>query len=1223
MPVSLQQFFNSANTVGDSASLFLQNGGESVGDTSSLHGIHKLSRSAKAEENRATVTAFLNALEQSPQFRNINADVRGILNAKLEGGKPLTAGDVKLVRDSVLYAEAIAVGRQLAEDNAIPAGHAAAFAQFALARNLDTSTPEGQRDAVQAYLCEKVVPQNIGALTRLPEAGGHGAAVSKALMLLSQPLTGDDGFFAGHLRADMEAHGTQGAFTRLQTAFSSAKAEDIEILSALGPNILEPLPHFPNGKDMLAALKEALPTLGRDALQGLAVSFATNMPALATPAERQDAVRSFMMNIAAKSEGIRQAMTLAGLPQNFSSAIANNPAVVKHCKALLNANPGPGVFPSQERVAEALGTAVQSFVESNLPLLHEFSIMAQDPPGNLNPPVTAETMPRYINAMLAGDVMVEQLLNDSVPMDAAFLERIAEHADALNSAAHSFEGDYGADDIAAVLRNSVSMLLARRGVTQDMLPELMHRAVDKFGPLASQFATLNGAIQRGLGKASGLEFLKESMTQFRSLEGHARVLISLMSREQKVEMGIATPGDVDPQSEEIQRQDGELLSSFLESKFEVFGDAEQLPVVLREFARAHGLDIPRLSAKQSSDLSKANLKTFNDVVSELIPETESVVEENTDAFRTLFDSFNEDGDLAGLDPDAINPRPFYQGVSHALMPLINAANEGGYAVDAAELRQLAKDVIGAELLALKDTLDDIDALPPNPSPEPGAYLPPGHFRAEDKAIMKKIAQRYGVRDAGAIAEAFTAAKSLPEQARLIRMERLDQTPGRFTEAITDMSRQYCAFHEHYEQLPGAEDLLPMMCDFILEGMTEGQLLDVAENMQSEMAHQLAGACIYLAGHRNAPDNTAPLKGVMQIMNYLRQNAEYRIGRNPQIDPMYFSRELNHLCEMPGDTNSPLGRLRQFAPGVITDFDAQMNRHAERLTPQEWEQLRGIHTQLVQTSQGPQDFLLSYWVEASASDLLAALRSNHGKPLSNRQIWAAMIGGSMPKGISDEHFGADLIAFVSQKYQALLQAAAPDMVEEVREVSLMNNSSYGLSPKKLLALTRPHARLSLDEISIVSDMGTLSGIDQRTAYGLVTDFRRRGRNTLMHFEDRNGHGFSVNPSHIPDEENKPENPFFAGIIGSVGAMTHSERQLARVMQCFSQAPLIMPRVLSTCFPGVQFSEHGNFSVFAKEQPDGTVLVDILSDPSLPLTLNMQILVGTDGSHTFERLDLNRP
>lgn len=164
-------------------------------------------------------------------------------------------------------------------------------------------------------------------------------------------------------------------------------------------------------------------------------------------------------------------------------------------------------------------------------------------------------------------------------MDAAFLERIADHADALNSAAHSFKGDYGADDIAAVLRNSVSMLLARRGVTQDMLPDLMKNAVDKFGPLANQFATLNGAIQRGLGGMRGLEFLKEGMTQFRSLEGHARALISLMSREQKVDMGIATPGDVDPQSEEIQRQDGELLSEFLESKFEVFGDTEQIPVM--------------------------------------------------------------------------------------------------------------------------------------------------------------------------------------------------------------------------------------------------------------------------------------------------------------------------------------------------------------------------------------------------------------------------------------------------------------------------------------------------------------------------------------------------------------------------------------------------------------------------------------------------------------------
>ncbi|MFR2385857.1 MAG: hypothetical protein ACLS73_14725, partial [Bilophila wadsworthia] len=546
---------------------------------------------------------------------------------------------------------------------------------------------------------------------------------------------------------------------------------------------------------------------------------------------------------------------------------------IKHCTALLNDNPGPGVYPSQERVAEAMDIAVQVFVEDNLPLLREFALMAQDPPGDLNPPVTAETMPRYINAMLAGDVMVEQLLNDSVPMDAAFLERIADHADALNSAAHSFKGDYGADDIAAVLRNSVSMLLARRGVTQDMLPDLMKNAVDKFGPLANQFATLNGAIQRGLGGMRGLEFLKEGMTQFRSLEGHARALISLMSREQKVDMGIATPGDVDPQSEEIQRQDGELLSEFLESKFEVFGDTEQIPVMLREFARAHGLDIPRLSTTQHSALSGANRETFNAVLDELIPEQGHVVEANTDAFRAVFDSINEDGALAGLRPDAINPRPFYQGVSQALTPLLNAANEEGNAVDAAQLRQLAGDVIGAELLGLKDTLDDIGALPAE------------RFSDADKDVMKEIAQRYGVRDAGAIAEAFTAAKELPVPTGLVNLARLDQTPGRFTQAVMDVSERFCAFHERYAQLPGSEDLLPMMCDFILEGMTPDELANVSANMQSDMAHKLAGACLHIVGHPRAPRDTAPLMGATQIMNNLRQNAEYRLGHNPQVDPM--------------------------------------------------------------------------------------------------------------------------------------------------------------------------------------------------------------------------------------------------------------------------------------------------------------------------------------------------
>ncbi|MFR0874076.1 MAG: hypothetical protein ACLSHC_05170 [Bilophila wadsworthia] len=112
----------------------------------------------------------------------------------------------------------------------------------------------------------------------------------------------------------------------------------------------------------------------------------------------------------------------------------------------------------------------------------------------------------------------------------------ASPTDALNSAAHSFKGDYGADDIAAA-RNSVSAVGPAR-VTQDM-PRSHEKRGGQVRPLANQFATLNGAIQRGLG-GCGLGIPQEGMTQF-SLEGHAPTPSALMSREQKVDMGSQRP----------------------------------------------------------------------------------------------------------------------------------------------------------------------------------------------------------------------------------------------------------------------------------------------------------------------------------------------------------------------------------------------------------------------------------------------------------------------------------------------------------------------------------------------------------------------------------------------------------------------------------------------------------------------------------------------------------
>ncbi|MFQ8736811.1 MAG: hypothetical protein ACLSAH_13060 [Bilophila wadsworthia] len=76
-----------------------------------------------------------------------------------------------------------------------------------------------------------------------------------------------------------------------------------------------------------------------------------------------------------------------------------------------------------------------------------------------------------------------------------------------------------------------------------------------------------------------------------------------------------------------------------------------------------------------------------------------------------------------------------------------------------------------------------------------------------------------------------------------------------------------------------------------------------------------------------------------------------------------------------------------------------------------------------------------------------------------------------------------------------------------------------------------------------------------------------------------------------------------------------------MQCFSQAPLIMPRP-QYMLPGVEFSSTA-ISPFPPRNSRTAPSSWTSSDPALPLILDMQIRVGTDGSHTFEQLDMSRP
>lgn len=1233
MPIELNNFIRQAAAMADNASLHVDRQAGQVEAGSGLRGLNRLSSSARREENRTAIREFMDAITRDPRYTELVSLAESRLESLAAAGRPLTAGGV---RDAILamdVARGVELGRTLAAEGRLPAGHGSAFGQYAVVRNFPLDTPDQVGAALRDYLRTEVMERNSASFTRISGMGGDEAART-ILLKVCEPLNGQNGFFARMLDHALAGGVDNFSFQDLEGAFEAENAASLEALRGLNAGDRENLARMP-AADMLAAMREALPVMGQEGMRPLFLYMAGNMPLLDTPAARADCARECLLHQAALPSA-RTVAVAHGLPENFDSALGHNPEVVKNARALLDEDPGAGVLPAPQRAAEALSAALEDFVAAREPDLREFARMAENPPAGIEPPLTPETLPRYLNTLLAGDALLEPLLDENAAIDEAFMEKLSAHAAAMNSATHSFRGDFGADDVAGVLRDSIFLLLARRGVTAARYPEIMGRIMNRFGGLASGLTTLNFAVQRGYGRAAGMAYLGAGMTAFRALEGHGRALLSLMSREQRAALGAALPEAPNPDDAAAARQDAELATAFLEKTFQNDGDMEELPDEIRSFARACGLDMPdmdpavraRLERRAFSELSAANFRQAGAVLDELAPNTGHVREAPAEAFLAVLAEAGREHDLAGIDPAAVSARAFSERMQEAAGAVRRAADEAGVPVNPADVRAAVAAALTGGLEELKATLDAVDALPGRTAGEPplddnGVPV----FTAEEKAWIREAVQRTGLRDAGAIARLADAARAPHFADEMSRMSAPAANAKQLAETARRMTAVYLDAVHAVGVTPGSEDAMSFMVDLATHfaRMTPARAQILADNLNSGTAQNVAGAFLFgaqLPGVAGRGMETC--MGIPRMMNEVRMAAEAMAGGNPELDPLFFSSEIGHLCEVPHGVNGCMHELQLVIGNAAGPAAEALSRRMPPLSREEWDALAPLVEDLQARAAGePRADLLAEWVADSADELLAALASNRGRPLSDAQLWAAIVGDRMPRGMGGEHLGRNMLAEVDRRCQALILAAAPDTPQPVLMSTLMMHSGMGIGPRKMMELARPGSRLTLADIHTDMSMSSLRDYTPDNAYGLVTDFRRRGRNTEMVFMDHAGNGHAVHPFDIPDGENRPDHPEFQAILRSVRGMTQSEGQTARVLQAFSQAALIMPRVLSTFFPGVQFSEHGNFSVRAVQQNDGSVLVDIASDPALPLIMTEQFRIETDGTHSCTAFEMRRP
>lgn len=1236
MPMEVGVFFQHASSVSPDAILRVNPDTQSITSQNTMSGLGKLISSGQKTENRKAVQAFMDAIDRNPAYAELAGQMKAPLEELIRSGKPLTARHVEQARSISTAAQVSAgvdMGKTLATQGKLPAGHGTSFGQYAVAHELPLDTPAHVGTAVKEYLLAHVVQGNEANLAQVSNMGDKNTAITTLLCKTCAPLGGQDGFYAKAIDHALAGGLENFSFTALEHALETQNTATIDILRGLDANDISQLQNMNTGP-MLETMKEALPQLGQDGMRPLYMFMASNMPHIATTEQRAGVIRDFMLGEAI-STATHPILAEHGLPENFDVAIGHNPEVVKNAQDLLNVDPGAGVIPTKARVTEALQQATQSFVTAHEPVLHEFMLMAMDPPADIKPPLTLETLPRYLNTMLAGDDVLEPLLNDSVPIDAAFMAKLSKQAEAMNSASHCIKGDFGADDAVNVLRNSITLLLTRRGVTADMYPEIMGRTMEKFGKLSSDLTTLNGAVQKGYGKGAGMDFLLKGMSVFRVVEGQARALLSLMPREQRTELGLTLPTEPTPDDTDGLRAEGALLTNFLEGHFENEGDVEELPAHIRDFARANGLPMPdidplvvaRMQRQELSELKQANDAVEYDILEALVPSTGHLREVNSAAFHAAFTEIAQSHDLTGLNPDSFPTSSLYPALRRAVSEFNAQATAAGRTVTPAELNAVAHTVLTQAFVELKATLNAIDAMPEREvngqSKNADGVLA---FTPQEKIIMKETAQLYGLHNPAAIATLTNAVRADSFITKLQQMCSPAANDAQLSQTASQMAKEYIAAKQAIGDVPGSEDAMAIMIEMGMKmgGITAEQATSLANNLESATAHQVTKA-FYMA--RDIPNATPAAQlicaGVPAMMNQVRMLASQMIGQNPVMEPMFFSDALDHLCEVPGET---MRVLQSILGNAIPTAATEMAMHVPPFTAEQWDKLVTVADSLrarVPAEHAGMATLLNSWVTDSADDLLKAMDANKGKTLSDGQIWEAIVGERMPKNVKSELLGVQMLATVDQRYKSLILAAAPDTSAPMLRDALTLHSGMGIGPKKMFELTKPGASLTLADIHTDMHMSSLRDYGPDNAYGLVTDFRRRHPSTEMTFTDKAHNGIAIQPQHIPDQENNPTNPVFQHIIETVRGMTHSEAQTARVLQGFSQAALIMPRILSTYFPGVAFSEHGSFVVNATEQDDGSVLLNITSDPSLPLVMTQQFKIETDGSHTCTAFEMKRP
>ena len=1237
MPINLDHFFQHVSTLDDSLQ-FHVSASQDLAQGTALHGLKKLSSDARAVENQAAVRAFVQSLSQNPVYGALLDRVRTPLDALVKAGKPLTAGVVKQTQLALNVILASQVGTSLVNGGQLPADHGAAFGQFAALHGMPLGTEAEKSRAVREYLLTEVCDKNIAALTTLPDMGEKSAAAKKIMDRLHEPLSGRNGFLGVALNQALSQGLDKFQFSSLTSAYARACEADLHILQSLNRDAVNSLASKPDMPAIMSALRDALPAIGEGQLD----LFRIRMDSTGCPAGRAELLHdivTFTLDCPT-TQKMKDIMTQHGLPESFAEAVAHHASTRDRVLAALAQDPGKDQIPTSSRLMEAVHDTMDSLTQELLPTLKDLHTMAQNPPVKLNPPLTPETMPRYINALLALESAMAPLLRADAPMDTAFLQRLVRAAAAVQAGEHCMTGTLTQEGWNTLLQQSIQLFLARKGMAQKDIPGLVNRALDSFGALSRECCAMNDALKTGEFGEKGVALQKIGVTLQHMLQQISLSLMSCLTEEQLKALNLGTPHADRPAQEAAGGKESSVKDApsakpeetavrgsqgmMVRNMFQRPTRPEEISPAVRSFALDHDVILPA-GEHTASKLAQDNAVRVRNVLGEYIPRAGHTTETITPGFRTLLADLQARYPLASIDIDKLDVTRLAPALQSTLNELADEATRAGNAIDPEVIRAVVEEMLFHGLEALQSTLNAIDELPEQIVKD---GMTTG-FSAEEKAVLKECAQRFGIRDVKIITELAEGTRPNPMfNGGLIDFATPGLTPTQICEQGSYLSSRFqSTLRRLPPQFDGKQDALPMMMAMAvrLQHLSGDDVRRIADNMTSKATLQVAGGLQWALGRTTRERNAQHIRNTMDILSTLRTEANLAAHGSRPAPLRTEAARVSHPCEVVGGFNGIMQNLSSMSGDGISEVERELSKRMPPLTRGQWNALKiSIETLGARAASSVKAPMLTHWIIAASDEILTAMQANGGAAPTTSQMWSILTGGQLgpmpPFSGSDDM--AAMVDYIDKEYTRLVEAAT-DKHAPNADGGLYTNSSHLVPLRKMLELTRPGAHLTKDDVHIEMQHSSMKELEPANAYGLATDlYRLEGQSTLT-FVRANGVEFSVHPPRLTTAESTADYHEYANIIQFWRRMTKSETQFYRLAHCCSQASFMIPRMLSSLFPGMMINEHGRFNIRAQERDDGSIIVNLDTADAAPLVLHEQIIIRPDGSHEYARFDMSRP